>query len=372
MNKSICFVIPGWVTKHTGGAELQCYLISEELLKRGWEVEVLTAQGAVCYENYLNDKISYYYLKNFKINLIRYIRAIILLFKTKSDYYYIRTDDRLLRGALVLFAALKKKKIVYALAHDDDAKNISYLFSLSKSKKHLLKKIFRFIDLGLVDLFANRSIFRVDKIIAQSSQQQLILKKHTNLDSVIINNSFKFTPAFDKKENIVIWVANMRPFKRPEIFINLAKKFENSGWKFLMIGKSSAEFNNLISDAQSINNFEYIGSLSYKEANKWFAKSKILVNTSTVEGFSNTFLQAWFYEVALVSLAVNPNNILTKGNTGYYANDNMLELENIIRNLMDDYFEFSKNQIINGKKYLMNNFDLDKNVDKLIDVIKEL
>ena len=35
MKKSICFVIPGWVTKQTGGAEWQCYLLSEELLKRG-------------------------------------------------------------------------------------------------------------------------------------------------------------------------------------------------------------------------------------------------------------------------------------------------------------------------------------------------
>jgi len=39
-----------------------------------------------------------------------------------------------------------------------------------------------------------------------------------------------------------------------------------------------------------------------------------------------------------VSLTVNPNKILTKGNNGYCANDDVAELENIMRNLIDNYF----------------------------------
>ena len=45
MKKNIYFVLPGWVTKHTGGAEWQTYLLSEEFIKEGFEVSVITYSG---------------------------------------------------------------------------------------------------------------------------------------------------------------------------------------------------------------------------------------------------------------------------------------------------------------------------------------
>lgn len=240
MNQKICFVIPGWVTKHTGGAELQCYLLSEELIKRGWEVEVFTYKDRIVSKKYLNKKINYIYYKTFKIIFINFIYSFFLLFKTDSKYYYIRTDARFLRAALVLFAKINKKKVIYALAHDDDAKNISYLSVKLKSNKKFFKKICHLVDASVVDFFAHRSINYVDMIIAQSEQQKKILKEFTGLTSFVIHNSFNYNRYSKiKKENIIIWVANMRPFKRPEIFLELAKKFENSDWQFIMIGNSS-------------------------------------------------------------------------------------------------------------------------------------
>ena len=39
--KSICFIIPKFVTFSTGGAELQVHKLSQQFLSMGWQVELI-------------------------------------------------------------------------------------------------------------------------------------------------------------------------------------------------------------------------------------------------------------------------------------------------------------------------------------------
>lgn len=43
---------------------------------------------------------------------------LLILFKTDSYFYYVRTDARIMRGALLLYFYLAGKKVIYALAGD--------------------------------------------------------------------------------------------------------------------------------------------------------------------------------------------------------------------------------------------------------------
>ena len=64
-------------------------------------------------------------------------------------------------------------------------------------------------------------------------------------------------------------------------------------------------------------NLQYLGEVSQDEVNRRLREGHILVNTSRYEGFSNTFVQAWMRRVPVVSLTVDPDNILVRENIGF-------------------------------------------------------
>jgi glycosyltransferase involved in cell wall biosynthesis len=68
----------------------------------------------------------------------------------------------------------------------------------------------------------------------------------------------------------------------------------------------------LLHSLQTIPNLEYIGPQSQTQVNQWLARSHLLVSTSLQEGFPNTFIQAWMRQVPVVSLHVNPDNVLER------------------------------------------------------------
>lgn len=364
--KSICFVIPGWVTKQTGGAEWQCYLLSEEFVKNGWEVEVFTAYSSIIkQENYYNNFLKYHYYKSSKIKLINLVLYFLKSFKTNSKNFYLRTDEKTLRTAFTWLAKFRNIKIIYAIAHDDEARNVSFNKSFKNKNKKGVKYLFHFLDSVLADIFTKKSIYNIHKIISQTSLQKKILKCSTGLNSVIIRNSLKLyqTDIDTEKSNIILWVGNMRSFKRPDLFLRLIDELKIDDWKFVMIGKPY-NYEKLI-DCAKHSNFLYLGELSYEETNKWFEKANILVNTSTAEGFSNTFLQAWYYKVLVVSLNVNPDNLLTDTKLGVFANGNFQQLKVKILQITKD-FSNNNSAILEAEKFVRRQFELKYNYDKLI------
>ncbi len=129
MVKKICFLTPGYVTKHIGGSELQIYLLSEELLERGWQVEIVT-QGRKKnnYHSslYYNRRIRYHYYSPRPLLSIDFLCIFLTLLKTRSYYYYNRTDARFLRKACAVYCKIFKKKMIYALAGDGETRINTY------------------------------------------------------------------------------------------------------------------------------------------------------------------------------------------------------------------------------------------------------
>jgi glycosyltransferase involved in cell wall biosynthesis len=128
-----------------------------------------------------------------------------------------------------------------------------------------------------------------------------------------------------KSEKIkVLWIANLKPLKRPEIFVRLAQKFMHTARvEFVMMGRLAPGLKgreNLLRQIENTPNLKYIGQVPQEEVNRRLDQGHILVNTSRYEGFSNTFVQAWMRSVPVVSLSVDPDNILVRERIGFHSN----------------------------------------------------
>lgn len=117
----------------------------------------------------------------------------------------------------------------------------------------------------------------------------------------------------------VLWVNNVRPFKRPEVFVELARRLPQ--YQFLMVGRmpgskrNGRRFRVLINHAPP--NFRYLGPKPIKEVNALISQSDLLVYTSLpVEGFANSFIQAWVRGVPTVSLEFDLDGILESQRVG--------------------------------------------------------
>src|SRR5260221_1608868 len=102
----------------------------------------------------------------------------------------------------------------------------------------------------------------------------------------------------------VLWVSNIRREKRPDRILELAQRLPEA--RIHMVGGSLPDEESLFRDvkqaAAARSNVSFHGRLSYWGANRLYGRAKLLVNTSDVEGFPNSYLQAWIRGVPVVTL----------------------------------------------------------------------
>jgi len=125
------------------------------------------------------------------------------------------------------------------------------------------------------------------------------------------------------KDKAVVWVANIKPRKRPELFIDLANKCKDSGYKFLMIGNIQSKsdyYQKKLAETQKNNsNFIYLGGRNFSEVDKVLARSMIMINTCEPEGFGNNFIQAWLNECPTITLGFDPDDIIVNEKIGFHS-----------------------------------------------------
>lgn len=197
-----------------------------------------------------------------------------------------------------------------------------------------------------------KALQTVDFVIAQNSiQKELYNKYFRKIDIPIIPNIWENkigSAVLNEKSFDFIWVANFGKNKRPLWFVELAKYLPQ--YKFVMIG--AAFDRDLYSEcegfSEELRNLEILGYKSLFEVNSYVNQARILVCTSIIEGFPNTFLQALSVNVPLLS-TVDPNGVICNFGIGEFCADidsmkikasNMLEdyrYEGYVRNISEYY-----------------------------------
>jgi glycosyltransferase involved in cell wall biosynthesis len=213
-------------------------------------------------------------------------------------------------------------------------------------------------------------------IVVQTQHQAELLHENYGRTADLIIPNFHPLPQeiIDKTHAIsVIWIANFKPLKQPEAFVRLAAKLRDlKNVRFVMVGAPATGSGDrqwsdaLMATIQATPNLEYLGQKSQREVNELLAHSHIYVNTSTFEGFANTFIQAWMREVAVVSLNVNPDGVFDHERVGICAGSED-QLARAVRNLIED--EASRAAYAARAMRYVTQFHSTQNAQKLVQLL---
>ena len=169
-------------------------------------------------------------------------------------------------------------------------------------------------------------IMRSNRIVAQTKTQARLLSDNYGREATAVIPNFHppTEEIIDKSgEKKVVWIANIKRLKQPELFLKLAEDLSDiESARFIMIGAQSADVSwrrTIGNMTARLDNLDYMGRRTQEEVNAVLADAHLLVNTSLYEGFSNTFVQAWMRRVPVVSLYVNPDRVFDSGLLGVHS-----------------------------------------------------
>ncbi len=205
-----------------------------------------------------------------------------------------------------------------------------------------------------------------DFIIQNNEQQNLLKKNYKKNNPLLIPNIWdkkQRRSKTDVEKNSILWVSNFKQLKRPLWFIDIAKK--KPEYNFVMVGNPIDKdlFEKCKIKSSSIKNLKFLGGLTFNETNKLFEKARIFICTSEIEGFPNTFLQAWTNECPVIS-SFDPSDIIKENNLGMFVED-IESMINAIDSLYDGaYFNIVQEKI---RKYFDKTHNPQYHYQRLID-----
>ncbi len=239
--------------------------------------------------------------------------------RADAEIYY-QSCAGVATGIVAHFCRKYRRKFIFRIAHDTDCVPGEELIPYWRDRK-----IYQY---GLKN---------ADLVVAQSEQQQILLKRNYAIDSPLVNMVVQLPLADNHDRDIdILWVNNIRSFKRPELLPELARLLPQL--KFVMIGGPCHGHEELFSrvrdEADVLANLEFMGFVPYEDVNTYYARARIFVNTSDSEGFPNSFLQAWVRGTPVFSF-FDPDNIIKREGLGR-APAGLAEMASSISSMIND------------------------------------
>lgn len=269
-----------------GGAELQLVMVARALRARGYRI----AFGVGAYDGVTDgttpdgiELVTLYRRRHHAERILKALRPVELwgaLRRIDADVYFTKGASAQ-TGVLGTFCALTGKHLVVWLASDIDVEAQPYEGG-RVCRSH--------------GLFGAAGLKAADLIIAQTTQQEVPIMKRFGRDVAVVPNIWSGSVgASGRDEDYALWVSNIRPEKRPEMLVDLARALPDT--RFVMIGGQVRGHEDLYRsierEAAGLSNLEFVGYVPFEQTHDYFARARLLVNTSAIEGFPNTYLQAW-------------------------------------------------------------------------------
>jgi len=309
-----------------GGEEVQHTLLARALVARGYEVSMVVMdygqadgaawEGIKTYKTYRPEDG----LPVLRFFHPRWTGVWAALKRADADIYYLSCAS-LRVGLTSLFSCKHRRKLVFRVASDMDCEPQKLLI------EHHYWRDRRLYEYGLR---------HADAILAQTVHQQEAMQRNYGLASTLASMPVdrpRDVLTFEQRTIPVLWVSNIRQLKRPDLVLEFAAGSPDVSVH--MIGGRIADSDNLFDEtrqrASELPNVMFHGQIPYDEVNDYFAHALVFMNTSDIEGFPNSYLQAWSRGTPVVAF-FDPDRLIAREGLGVAVRD-MKEMRTAVREL---------------------------------------
>ena len=325
-------------TRRAGGAELDVWQIATALARDARYRVVLAAIGdrnerravdgveVVSIARYRPEHTRRGYFARYCARVVRTLRAV------NADVYFSKGASL---EAILCYAAARvgrRRGFVFRFQHDWETHPDSLGGRIFSGQRRLA---------GVFEYVLRHS----DALVTQTVAQQQLLRRNFALESTALYNSHPIpAPAALDRRCTVLWVGRAAPYKRPEVFLSLARRLP--GHPFVMIatldGNYPAVLPALRADIRELPNVTLIEGAPREEVEAHFRSARVFVLSSEAEGFPNVLVEAWKNGTPVASLSLDPDGLIRRSDAGIVAGGDLETLVRGVDGLLRDDELFSR------------------------------
>lgn len=378
-----CFVNPGFLydpkLPAVVGPLVQMYLIGREIVRRGGRVTYIclsTSRSAP--ETAEHDGITVHYLpvRNLPMRWSEpasFAGIERLLDQARPDAIYTRGRSSLPHVA-GRWARRNGAVAIWNAARDRDFDGDRYV-RMKTAKLRFPKRLVAGFSYNYImnDLF-ERGVRASGVTIVQHEDQVRQFADRFGTEPIVIPSAVEIPERMPEKgeEVEVTWIAGIKGEKRPELFLELARRLADTPVRFTMGGtlmdsRFGAEIENTL---RANPRFSYLGPIPYERTAEFYGRASLFVNTSRpgIEGFPNAYLQAWAGGTPVLSLDCDPGGVIERNGLGALAPDVDRMVEAVL-DLVGDPGRLDQTRE-RCRQYVLARHSPTAHVDKLLDAIE--
>lgn len=310
-----------------GGEQVQQTLLAKAFARRGYRVSMITADyGQAEGASWDSVRTHKAFAPREGVPVLRFFHPRwsglwSAMKRSQADVFYTSCGGAIV-GQIALFCARHDKRMVFRVASDADCEPELPLIKYWRDKK--------LYEYGLR---------RADCVLVQSERQRELLKRNFGVDSVVAGMLVEsgIEPRdFADRTLAAIWINNFRTLKRADRLLDAANALPDTD--FHLVGGPApgfqSYFDEICARARVQRNVSVHGQVPYHDVNEFYEQARIYVNTSEIEGFPNSYLQAWVRGTPVVAY-FDPDGLIEREGLGL-AVSNQQELIDAIRCLTTD------------------------------------
>lgn len=292
-----------------GGIEVQLALLAKGLVRRGFEVDVVTCDFGQEDELIVDGvRLLRAWDPSAGLPVLRFFHprlssTVAQLWRSDADLYLYR-GAAMGAGLVCDVARWKGRKSVFLSGHDHDVRR----------------------DLPDVHgprdrWWVRRAILGADLIVTQTRAQRDMLQREFGRASEVLMNLVELPgeTAAPGASGPVVWVATYKAAKRPEWFTRFAER--HPGVPCVMAGVrplpplSDADHRAALAVAARCPNLDVRTGIAHERIPELLRTASLFAHTSPAEGFPNAFLEAWASGLPTIT-CFDPDGIITRERLG--------------------------------------------------------